>query len=188
VGWSVAAVALGFAGIVTTVFFFKAYNFSRLAAGAAWGFNTVLVAGWRLGARLGLRKARLRGVGKRRVLVVGTDEEAARFVELMGRHPGLDAQLVGLVAASPELRGTQVAGAQVVGLVEELPGLVREYKVDELIFTSATISHSLQQVGRRRRQLRLRMLTGSLTEADQATPPASLDDLPLVEVTPRRSA
>ena len=33
--WAVVGVSLGFAIILTLVFFFKAYNFSRLAAGAA---------------------------------------------------------------------------------------------------------------------------------------------------------
>ena len=48
---TVLAVAVGFGVVVTLVFFFKGYNFSRLAAGAAWAFSTVLIAGWRLVAR-----------------------------------------------------------------------------------------------------------------------------------------
>ncbi|MBT4100913.1 MAG: glycosyltransferase, partial [Gemmatimonadetes bacterium] len=50
-GRAALGVGLGFAVIITTVFFFKDYNFSRLAAAAAWGCNTLLVAGWRWSAR-----------------------------------------------------------------------------------------------------------------------------------------
>ncbi len=75
--WSIVGVALGFAFIVTLVFFFKAYNFSRLAAGAAFFCNTVLIAGWRFAARWVLHQ---RGRSVRlRTLLVGTDQTAADF-------------------------------------------------------------------------------------------------------------
>lgn len=184
--WAAAAVALGFAGIVTTVFFFKAYNFSRLAAAAAWGFNTLLVAGSRLAAGWAARRAGVRGL-RRRLLVVGTDESARHFVDFLAAAGGLGGKLVGLVAMEPELRGEEVAGAPVLGTAEELASLVREYDIDELIFTSATISHSLlQRVGRGRGRLRLRLVPATFGALVQDEAPASLDDLPLVEVTPRR--
>ena len=73
--WAVVGVSLGFAVILTLVFFFKAYNFSRLAAGAAWACNVVLLAGWRFGVRwLGRKRS---AVGDReRTLLVGVDSQA----------------------------------------------------------------------------------------------------------------
>ncbi|MFH1568413.1 MAG: glycosyltransferase family 2 protein [Gemmatimonadota bacterium] len=186
VPWSVAAVALGFGGVVTTVFFFKAYNFSRLAAGAAWACNTVLVAGWRLAAGWAVRHTSRRGLGRRRLLVVGTDESARELVAFLAGAGGLDSQLVGLVSLEPELRGGELWGAQVVGTVDELASLVGQYHVDELVFTTATISHALHQLGRRSRRLRLRLVPGSFARLVEGERPASLDDLPLVEVAPRR--
>jgi len=182
--WAVGAVGLGFAGIVTTVFFFKAYNFSRLAAGAAWGLNTLLVAGWRLGAQGASRVARRRGLSRRRILIVGTDAPGVQLAELLRSRQGLDCQLIGLVAMEPELRGRLVSGVQVVGLVEELPALVREYRADQLVFTDSTISQSLRQVrgGRWRPRPRLRLVTGSFAALVEGLSLNSVDDLPLVEI------
>jgi len=185
--WAAAGVALGFAGVITTVFFFKDYNFSRLAAAAAWGFNTVLVAGWRLAGGRVVRRA---GVGqrrRRRVLVVGADEAAREFVSYLAAAAIPDGQLVGLVAAEPELRGQLVAGAPVLGTEEELASLVREYDIDELIFTPLTVSHSLKRGGGRRRRLRLRLVPATFAALTRDSSPRTMDDLPLVEVSSRRS-
>ena len=186
--WAAGAVALGFGGIVTTVFFFKAYNFSRLAAGAAWVFNTLFVAGWRLGAQGASRIARRRGLSRRRMLIVGTDAPGVQLAELLQQRGGLDGQLIGLVAMEPELRGRLVSGIQVVGLVEELASLVKEYRADELVFTDSTVSQSLRQVsgGRWRQRLRLRLVTGSFADLVAEMSLASVDDLPLVEIGSRQ--
>ncbi len=183
--WAVLAVALGFTGVVTTVFFFKAYNFSRLAAAAAWASNTVLVAGWRLAAgwRLGTGRGR---IGRRRILVVGTDGNAVQFLEFLQKAGGLDSELRGVVSPERDEVGTVVAGRQVVGSVEDLPQLLREGDFDELIFTSGTISHSLRRVGGKNRRLRVRLVPGSFTDLIGDDRPTSMDDLPLIEVTPRR--
>jgi hypothetical protein len=175
------AVSAGFAGVVTVVFFFKAYNFSRLAAGAAWFFNIVLVAGWRLAAGH-LRQAHR--LGRRRVLLVGTEPVVARFLEYLGAHPQWE--VVGLVGSSPEWRGQRLAGKQVLGLVEELPQLLRDYEVSEIVFTESTLAHALPQArqGWRHRRLRLHMLPGSFAELAARQAPGS--PLPLVEISTRR--
>ena len=100
----------------------------------------------------------------------------------------MDGQLIGLVAMEPELRGRMVSGIQVVGLVEELPALVKEYRADELVFTDSTISQSLRQVsgGRWRQRLRLRLVTGSFAALIEGMTPTSVEDLPLVEIGARQ--
>ena len=181
-GWAAMAVTIGFAGVITTVFFFKDYNFSRLAAGAAWAANTVMIAGWRLGARWLTQSTSGRRLGRRRILVVGTDPAARQFVERLCAWGGLDSQILGFAGDSSE-RGRTVAGLPVVGLVEDLGALVREYDVDELVFTPASVTDALRHAreGTRRRRLRQMLLTGDLPDVGGPTP-ASVDDLPLVEI------
>ena len=186
--WSAVAVALGFAAVVTTVFFFKAYNFSRLAAGAAWFFNTLLVSGWRLGARLIMHTRRGRRLGRRRTLLVGTDATAAAFLGYLEKLGWLDYEVVGLVGQEQEDRGRAVGGKQVVGLADELQQLVQSYAIDELIFTSGTVSYSLAELGKRqgRRNLRIRMVTGSFESLLAGQVPTSADELPLIEISSNR--
>jgi GT2 family glycosyltransferase len=180
--WGTLAVAIGFAGVVTMVFFFRDYNFSRLAAATAWIFNTILIAGWRLGARWLTQSRSGRRLGRRRILVVGTDAAAKQFVERLAGWGGLDSQVIGFAGALSE-RGQIIAGVPVVGLVEDLGKLAREYDVDELVFTPASVTDALRHArdGMRMRRMRQLLLTGDLPEVT-SVPPESLDELPLVEI------
>jgi GT2 family glycosyltransferase len=182
---AVLAVSMGFAFVVTTVFFFKAYNFSRLAAGAAWFFSTILIAGWRAGSRLPMHPKRSRRMRRRKVIVIGTDADAERLLEYLHGVGGLDCDLLGIVAAKNELVGRVVADVQVVGAVEDLAEIVNEYGADELLFTSHTIAHTLPRVGHSfaSRHLRLRIIPTSFHDLIDADPVQSLDDLPLVDVS-----
>ena len=188
VAWSALGVALGFGGIVIMVFFIKAYNFSRLAAGAAWGFNTLLVAGWRLWAPWVLLTYRGYRLGQRRTLVVGTDRAVANLLENMANQKGLAFEVVGVVGQDPEIRGRMVAGSQVIGLVDELQQLVREYRIDALIFTSGTIVHSLRKMGEgwKSKKLQIYMLAGNDSDQKTGPVPGGSTHLPLIEVLPRR--
>ena len=180
--WSVVGVALGFAFIVTLVFFFKAYNFSRLAAGAAFVFNALLVAGWRLIARWVLHK---RGrTGRQRTLLVGTDQAAVDFVGHLSRADASRYELIGVGGQAPEERGRPLAGRPVVGLVEELEELVRDYEIDQLVFTPSTLSLSLEQLGRDLGVGNLRISMVPVSFAEMVAQRAADDDgpLPLIDL------
>ena len=180
--WSVVGVALGFAFIVTLVFFFKAYNFSRLAAGAAFLFNALLVAGWRLVARWVLHK---RGrTGRLRTLLVGTDQAAVDFAGHLSRADASRYDLIGVVGQAPEQRGRPLAGRPVVGLVEELEELVRDYEIDQLVFTPSTLSLSLEQLGRDLGVGNLRISMVPVSFAEMVAQRAADDDgpLPLIDL------
>ena len=183
--WAVAGVALGFAIIVTSVFFFKAYNFSRLAVGAAWIFNTVLVAGWRIGWWWLLQSRHVRE--SRRILLVGVDESARQLLDYLRETNYLGCELIGVVGPDRDSAGRILEGIQIVGSIDQLEELVTEYSVDEVIFTSATISHSLKPLGgRRMRSVHVRMVPASFPRLVAGTEPQSMDDLPLVEIRSRR--
>ena len=186
--WSALGVALGFGGIVTMVFFIKPYNFSRLAAGAAWGFNTILVAGWRLVAPWAFLTYRGYRLGQRRTLVVGTDEAVESLLNYMASAVGLGFEVVGVVGREPEMRGRMLADSQVIGLVDELQQLVHEYRIDALIFTSGTIVHSLKQMGKGwgTKKLQVYMLAGNGADLQNGQVPRDSTKLPLIEVLPRR--
>ena len=183
---SAVAVAAGFTAIITMVFFFKAYNFSRLAAGAAWVFNTALIAGWRAGAQWFLQTRSGSPLNRRRTLLVGADDETARFLAHLEKAGGLLYEVIGLVGQRQEERGLLVAGKQVVGLVEDLERLVEDYAIEELIFTSSHIAHSLLASGAtwRRRNMRIHLVPGPIETLLGGREPKNFADLPLVEIAP----
>ena len=177
--WSVVGVTLGFAFIVTLVFFFKAYNFSRLAVVAAWFGNVVLIAGWRLVARWFLHP---RGrEGRLRTLLVGTDAAAVGFVEQLERTGMAHCNLIGVVGEAPQQRGHPLAGRPVVGHVGELEELVNNFAINHLVFTPSAIASFLEQPVESR-DLRVSMVPITFAEmvADRGTHDSA--PLPLVEI------
>ena len=179
VAWSVVGVTLGFAFIVMLVFFFKAYNFSRLAAVAAWFCNAVLIAGWRFVARWFLHQ---RGRESRlRTLLVGTDAVAVDFIEQLERAGMAHCNLIGVVGETPQQRGCPLAGRPLVGHVGELEELVRDFAIDHLVFTPSAMASFLEQPVQSR-DLRVSMVPIAFAEmvADRGTHDSA--PLPLVEI------
>ncbi len=179
VAWSVVGVTLGFAFIVMLVFFFKAYNFSRLAAVAAWFCNAVLIAGWRFVARWFLHQ---RGrEGRLRTLLVGTDAVAVDFIEQLERAGMAHCNLIGVVGDGSQQRGCPLAGRPVVGHVGELEELVNDFAIDHLVFTPSAMASFLEQPVQSR-DLRVSMVPISFAEmvADRGAHDSA--PLPLVEI------
>ena len=182
VAWSVVGVTLGFACIVMLVFFFKAYNFSRLAVVAAWFCNLLLIAGWRLAARWFLYQ---RGrEGRLRTLLVGTDGVAVHFVEQLERTGMVHCDLIGVVGDGSQQRGCPLAGRPVVGHVGELEALVDDFAIDHLVFTPSAMASFLEQPVQARgaRDLRVSMVPVAFAEmvADRGVHDSA--PLPLVEI------
>ena len=182
VAWSVVGVTLGFAFIVMLVFFFKAYNFSRLAAFAAWFCNAVLIAGWRFVARWFLHQ---RGrEGRLRTLLVGTDAVAVDFVEQLERAGMAHCNLIGVVGETPQQHGRPLAGRPVVGHVGELEELVSDFAIDHLVFTPSAMASFLERPVRSQgaRDLRISMVPIAFAEmvADRSahdSTPLPLEDI-----------
>jgi GT2 family glycosyltransferase len=184
--WAVAGVSLGFALILTLVFFFKAYNFSRLAAGAAWVCNALLLAGWRQGVRW-LESKRGSKHGRARALLVGSDYHAQRFVDYWSEHAYTDCDLVGIVCEEGETEAKVVAGRAVVGTTDDLANLMREYKIDTLVFVPGTLAFALEHMQNRWGLSELRVCMVPVDFAQRTAQTEERDKggrLPLVEILP----
>ena len=181
--WAVVGVSLGFAIILTLVFFFKAYNFSRLAAGAAWACNVVLLAGWRFGVRwLGRKRS---AVGDReRTLLVGVDSQAEFFIEKWNQYGFTASDLVGVVDPGDATGPSLFAGRPVVGNHSQLGELLASFRIDTLIFVPGTLSLALDHGQERwgREKLRVCMVPVAFAEMHEDEHEAS-GSMPLVEIT-----
>ena len=183
--WAVVGVSLGFALILTLVFFFKAYNFSRLAAGAAGGGNVLLLAGWRLGVRW-LSSKRGSGHDRVRALLVGTDCQAQRFADYWSEYGYLECDLVGVVCDDSDREEEVVAGRPVVGTTGELANLLRDYSIDTLVFVPATLALALEHMQNRWgvEGLRVCMVPVDFARRTELTEKDKKGRLPLVEILP----
>jgi exopolysaccharide biosynthesis polyprenyl glycosylphosphotransferase len=79
----------------------------------------------------------MRGAGflTNRCLVIGTNGEARRAVDLIDRHPHAGLQIVGIVhrGSAPDIAGPPLASYQVLGTEDELTRLVQRHRADTLI-------------------------------------------------------
>ncbi|MHB8763923.1 MAG: sugar transferase [Deferrisomatales bacterium] len=124
------------AGVLNAaVLFLTSPHFSRrlyaLHLALAFGF----LLAWRVLIFLAQRVVRRRGYNYRRVLVVGTQEQARRFIEHVEEHRGWGFQIVGCVLGRGEPPEPSCCAYPVLGRVEQLVEICMQETVDEVVFT-----------------------------------------------------
>ena len=106
-------------------------DFPRAMVLYAWLLSVVLIA---LGRELHRRiwhRLRMRGVGRDRVLVVGSGETAEAIVQKIQWSPYLGYELVGVVNGSTA--DYEFAGAPLLGTKDELAEIIERYEIEEVI-------------------------------------------------------
>ncbi len=115
-------------------------DFPRVMTVYAWLVTTLLVIASRslLGAlRSQLRK---RGTWAERMLIVGTGDVGRMILQKIRQAPTLGYQVVGFVNGEAE-PAQEIMGVPVLGGVEDLPRLIREHAVQEVIIGRPELSH-----------------------------------------------
>jgi len=97
------------------------------------GINVAFLVGQKLALRLLARHVRRRGFNYRTLLVVGINPRAEEVAGIIRDHPHWGLQVLGFIAPNgshPE----QVAGLPVLGHADDLPRILQDEVVDEVIF------------------------------------------------------
>lgn len=103
-----------------------------------WGGLLVLVGGGRIGIRSFQRHLLVRGIGRRRAVIVGSGERGRTLLEDLRKYPALGYEVVGFVRGSGDPPGDDIGGTPVLGTVEELPEVVRRYQVEEVLLAPSS--------------------------------------------------
>ncbi|MGQ9586364.1 MAG: undecaprenyl-phosphate glucose phosphotransferase [Anaerolineae bacterium] len=143
-----SATSIGFIlGMGVIAFLFKDLDYPRLMFVYGWGLSVLLLALWRLAYARWRWALQARGVGKQRVLIVGTGEAGRMIFHKIAQSPGLGYEVVGFVEADGSgprigngLRNT-VLGAPVLGHPPDLPQLIEEHQIDEVIVGLPEATH-----------------------------------------------
>jgi len=100
-----------------------------------------LVAGARLLTRTVTERPRFGVVARgKEVIVVGAGDAGRLVVQEMQRSRMLSYTPIGFVDDDPRKRNTRILGVRVLGTMEDLPRLVREFKPDELLIAIPSAS------------------------------------------------
>ncbi len=135
--WQLAqVVALGTLGLAATGWALRLDFVSRPFLALFALLDLLALVGERLAVRRLAGALERRGLGYRRLLVVGLGPRAREVAAILDAHPGWGLELVGFVAADGE-GGETAAGRPVLGRLEELERILRREVVDEVLFAVA---------------------------------------------------
>ena len=132
---------IGFLFNVFIVNFVKQYNFSRIALFYCWGFNSILISGWRFVLEL-IQLKEKEYVG-RKTVVIGKISDAVLLRKVFNESSLFAYDIMGCVEISQDaIRGTEIEGLHILGLVDELNDIIKDYSVDVVIMVGSHIPFS----------------------------------------------
>ena len=140
-----AAISIGMiATIAFTTLLFKnstlELDFPRVMVVYAWLLTVVLVTTSRSLLAFVRNALRKRGLWAVRLLIVGTDDVGRMILQKIRQMPRLGYVVVGFVDGDAE-PNQEIMGVPVLGGVDNLPELIRDHEVEEVIIGRPELSH-----------------------------------------------
>ncbi|HEX9015441.1 MAG TPA: sugar transferase, partial [Chloroflexota bacterium] len=126
-------------GLGVSAFLFKGMDYPRWVLVSAWGSSILLLWLARMVLHGLISILRSLGVDQRRLLIVGAGETGRIVYDRIAIWPGLGYSVVGFLEDDSSV--SPPVDMPVLGAIDELPHVVREYSIDEVIFASPSISH-----------------------------------------------
>ncbi len=81
-----------------------------------------------------LRSLRKKGYNYKNVLLVGTGCRAKKFIKLIDKHNEWGLKVIGLIDADKNMLGRTICGKRVIGTLDDIPELLSEKVIDEVVF------------------------------------------------------
>ena len=186
------AVFIGFLVNTSLTFFFNQYAFSRIVVLAGGVFSLIAVPGWRLLIRA-LSRNRFfpfsETLGERflvrNTIIVGDLKSGEKLIEKFNSQIDSDYRISGLISTNGRHTGKNVAGVKVLGTFEDINFIIRENSVQEVIFSTHSLSYDqiLKVISRTGKQrVSFKLIPSNL---DVIIGKASIDrisDVPLLEI------
>lgn len=136
---AVTAASFTFAGVSYLIF----RVLSRLLFVYFYVLDVAFLCGWRwLRYRFFGQGNKLYGTDQRRVLIVGTDIKGQQLGQAISACSTTDLILVGFVEYLPQETRQDIEEFSVLGITDDVPRLVEEYQLQEIIFSVSPSQHS----------------------------------------------
>jgi len=114
---------------------------SRLVVFVYWLALILLLTGFRLSGRGMEKHFRSRGIGWRRAVIVGAAERGEKLLKDLREYPGLGYYILGFMDDDPEKSTKKILDKSVLGTTTDLPHLIRDQGVNEVIIAISSTSH-----------------------------------------------
>ena len=118
----------------TLIFIFKLTYVSRIFVVLFSVIGVSLLNLEKIAIIQGFKHARLVENNYRHLLVVGTGKRAKKFIQMVKEHPEWGIKIVGVIDDEPDKVGMDVLNLKVIGLLKDIPDILHEKIVDEVVF------------------------------------------------------
>ncbi|MCG8432359.1 MAG: sugar transferase [Candidatus Omnitrophica bacterium] len=130
--WSAACIGIGI--FSSAAYLLKMQDLSRLFVLFIFFTAAALTSLEKLGFMFFFRHIRKKGYNTRNILVVGTGPRAQRFMDMVRKRGEWGLRIIGLIDEDPSLVGKEFNGFPVMGTLADVPDVVHENVVDEIVF------------------------------------------------------
>jgi exopolysaccharide biosynthesis polyprenyl glycosylphosphotransferase len=127
--------------VFVIVFLFRPFFYSRLIFFYAGVLITIMLSALRLGKRWLRTRLRQKGLGVDRLLIVGAGEVGRTVMRNVVAQPALGFHVVGFVDDDPDKGSTDIGRFKALGNTANIPSLVKELAIDEVIITLPWMYH-----------------------------------------------
>ena len=125
---------MGTLGIGAFIFIFKLHHISRTLIFIFVIMSALLLIAEQFIIRFTLRVVRKRRYNYRELLIVGTGRRATEIAQKIINHKDWGLKIIGFVDNDPVMVGRKILEAEVIGTLKDIPKLIKEKVVDEVIF------------------------------------------------------
>ncbi len=88
----------------------------------------------RIGVYYYIAHRNMHSLNQKNILIVGTGKRATHLAELIQSHREWGVRVIGFIEKDPEMVGNKLLGVTVMGLLKDLPVILTNYQVDDVIF------------------------------------------------------
>lgn len=181
------SIAISFPLLTSLTFFFKQFAFSRAAILIAYILVLLSFILWRILFKQLFHKLFIYDSEKqKRTLIVGTKNNALNIASKLKHKRTELRNIVGLISSSYKDVGNKIDSFEIIGTDQNIQKVIRDYKVDEVIFSSDELSYNqmIQIIS----SLRKENIEFKVVGSDQdfvvgKTSVSILDDTPLFEIS-----
>jgi hypothetical protein len=182
----IISIAVSFPILTSLTFFFKQFAFSRAAILIAYILVLFAFVLWRIIFKQFFNKLLTSESDRhKRTLIVGTRENAVNIASKLKHKKTEIRNIIGLISDSYKDVGTKLNSFEIVGTSQNINKVIRDYKIDEIIFSSEELSYNqmIQIIS----SLRKENVEFKVVGSDQdfvvgKTSVSILDDMPLFEI------
>jgi len=182
----IISIAISFPVLTSLTFFFKQFAFSRAAILITYILVLFAFVLWRIIFKQFFNKLLTSESDRhKRTLIVGTRENAVNIASKLKQKKTEIRNIIGLISDSYKDVGTKLNSFEIVGTAQNINKVIRDYKIDEVIFSSEELSYNqmIQIIS----SLRKENVEFKVVGSDQdfvvgKTSVSILDDMPLFEI------